>query len=102
MIGVAKAPQQPANESGIEALRAQVVVLEASVEGLRREALVEKRRLRAAARERDDRLSAIESSRAYRICLAYYSLFALPLIGMPLWLARAAVARAIRAMHRRG
>jgi hypothetical protein len=100
VTGATGAAREEVGAAEIERLRVRVAVLEASIEGLRREAALEKRRSRERLRavreeysERVQRLSAIESSRAYRICTAYYGLFGLPLIGKPLQLVRGALLR---------
>lgn len=99
MTGMATPPREGDRAAEIDALRAQLVVLEASIEGLRRELLVEKRRTRGGQEirlaEMSSRLTAIESSRAYRLSKLYYMIYSIPLIGAVLRMLRATVGRAI-------
>lgn len=93
-------PREGDRTAEIEALRAQLTVLESSIAGLRRELLVEKRRTRGGEEKRlaemSSRLAAIESSRAYRLGNLYYAIYSIPLIGPVLRQIRATVGRAIR------
>ncbi len=90
----------PADAQETEALRARVATLEASIAGLRRELLIEKRRQRPDAPNGSAaRLAAIEASRGYRVCTAYYALYGNAVIGAPLRLARNGMGWALRAIH---
>lgn len=89
----------------VKELRAHIAALEASVHGLRQELQTERRRrlapwngMGAHAGNHGD----FQTSRAYRLCLAYYSLFGLPVLGPILTAVRRAVALAVRRVRQRG
>ena len=85
----------PDQAAEIAALQARIAVLEASIAGLRRAALVDKRR-EIAPMERPPELPP---GRAFRVVIAYYSLFGHPLIGRPLVIARRAAGRVVRVIR---
>lgn len=83
----------------IAALRRDVEVLESTVAALRRELLIEKRRVQAA-RDEQRRIDDVRTSRAYRLCQAYYALYGIPLFGALLHATRRLAARMHRAVRR--
>jgi hypothetical protein len=126
MAGPARQPQS-GSDAEIVALRAQVAQLEATIEGLRRELLLDKRRLHDAQHGHVAQLEAtieglrrellldkrrlhdaqhghvaVLQGRAYRLCLAYYRLYGNPLVGPPLRRLRGLAGRALRAIRGRG